>query len=110
MIRAQEWERATHWVADSVEELVFRCGYHQTILRWINALPEACVDRYPVIRIQYAFSLPFYPRYQEYEAQIYRLQQLLQSLQSQAHPDAGAIDSLRSAVELQAGRSSALRA
>src|ERR1700726_2138999 len=26
MIRAQEWEQATRWVADSVEELVFRCG------------------------------------------------------------------------------------
>jgi LuxR family maltose regulon positive regulatory protein len=61
MIRAQEWEQATHWVADSVEELVFRRGYHQTILRWMNALPEACVDRYPVIRIQYAFALSFYP-------------------------------------------------
>src|SRR3984957_4799531 len=61
MIRAQEWDRATHWIADSVEELVFRCGYHQTILRWMSALPEAWVDRYPVIRIQYAFGLSVYP-------------------------------------------------
>jgi ATP/maltotriose-dependent transcriptional regulator MalT len=109
MIRAEEWEQATLWIADSVEELVFRCGYHQTILRWINALPEACVDRYPVIRIQYAFALSFYPRYQEYEAQIYRLQQLLQNLEAQAHHDAGVIDTLRCAVELQAAMSSALR-
>src|SRR6202051_3281831 len=109
MIRAQEWEQATRWVADSVEDLVFRCGYHQTILRWINALPEACVDRYPVIRIQYAFALSFYPRYQEYEAQIYRLQQLLQNLEAQPHHDAGVIDTLRCAVELQAAMSSALR-
>src|ERR1700675_544456 len=109
MIRAQEWERATHWIADSVEELVFRCGYHQTILRWMNALPEACVDRYPVIRIQYAFALSFYPRYQEYEAQIYRLQQLLQNLEAQAHHDARGIDELRCAVELQGAMSSALR-
>jgi LuxR family maltose regulon positive regulatory protein len=109
MIRAQEWERATHWVADSVEELVFRCGYHQTILRWMNALPEACVDRYPVIRIQYAFALSFYPRYQDYEAQIYRLQQLLQNLEAQAHHDARGTDELRCAVEMQAAMSSALR-
>jgi LuxR family transcriptional regulator, maltose regulon positive regulatory protein len=109
MIRAQEWELATHWVADSVEDLVFRCGYHQTILRWMNALPEACVDRYPVIRIQYAFALSFYPRYQDYEAQIYRLQQLLQNLEAQAHHDARGIDELRCAVELQAAMSSALR-
>jgi LuxR family maltose regulon positive regulatory protein len=109
MIRAQEWERATHWVADSVEELVFRRGYHQTILRWMNALPEAYVDRYPVIRIQYAFALSFYPRYQEYEAQIYRLQQLLQNLESQAQHDAHGIDELRCAVEMQVAMSVGLR-
>src|ERR1700678_597986 len=109
MIRAQEWEQATHWVADSVEELVFRCGYHQTILRWMNALPEACVDRYPVIRTQYAFALSFYPRYQEYEAQIYRLQQLLQNLEAQADHDARGIDELRCAVEMQVAMSVGLR-
>jgi LuxR family maltose regulon positive regulatory protein len=109
MIRAQEWEQATHWVADSVEELVFRRGYHQTILRWMNALPEACVDRYPVIRIQYAFALSFYHRYQDYEAQIYRLQLLLQSLEAQTHHDARGIDELRCAVELQVAMSVALR-
>src|SRR5882762_3412170 len=108
MIRAREWEQATHWIADSVEELVFRCGYHQTILRWMNALPEACVDRYPVIRIQYAFALSFYSRYQDYEAQIYRLQQLLQKLEAQGHHDAG-IDELRCAVEMQVAMSRALR-
>jgi LuxR family maltose regulon positive regulatory protein len=109
MIRAQEWEQATHWVADSVEELVFRRGYHQTILGWMNALPEACVDRYPVIRIQYAFALSFYPRYQEYEAQIYRLQQLLQNLETQANHDADGIDELRCAVEMQVAMSAGLR-
>jgi len=109
VIRAQEWEQATRWVADSVEDLVFRCGYHQTILRWMNALPEACVDRYPVIRIQYAFALSFFPRYQDYEAQIYRLQQLLQNLEAQAHHDARGIDELRCAVDMQVAMSSALR-
>src|SRR3984957_11361511 len=109
MIRAQEWEQATHWVADSVEELVFRFGYHQTILRWMNALPEACVDSYPIIRIQYAFALSFYPRYQEYEAQIYRLQLLLKNREAQAHRDAGRIDELRCAVEMQVAMSVALR-
>jgi LuxR family maltose regulon positive regulatory protein len=109
LIRAEEWEQASHWIADSVEELVFRRGYHQTILRWMNALPEACVDRYPVIRIQYAFALSFYHRYQEYEAQIYRLQQLLRSLEAQPHHDAGRIEELRCAVELQVAMSRGLR-
>jgi LuxR family transcriptional regulator, maltose regulon positive regulatory protein len=109
MIRAQEWEQATQWVADSVEELVFRYGYHQTILRWMHALPEASVDRYPVIRTQYAFALSFYPLDQEYEAQIYRLQQLLQNLEAHAHQDASRIDELRCAVEMQVAMSAGLR-
>jgi LuxR family transcriptional regulator, maltose regulon positive regulatory protein len=109
MIRAQEWEQATQWVADSVDELVFRRGYHQTILRWMKALPEDCVDRHPVIRVQYAFALSFYPRSQEYEAQIYRLQQLLQNLEAQAHHDTRRIDELRCAVEMQAAMSAGLR-
>jgi LuxR family transcriptional regulator, maltose regulon positive regulatory protein len=107
MIRAQDWEQATKWVADSVEELVFRRGYHQTILRWMNALPD--IDRYPVIRIQYAFALSFYPRHRDYEAQIYRLQQLLQSLQAQSNHDTVAVDELRCAVELQTAMASGLR-
>ena len=109
MIRAQEWEQATQWVADCVEELVFRRGYHWTILRWMNALPEAYVDRYPVIRIQYAFALSFYPRHQEYEAQIYRLELLLQNLEAQVHHDTREIDELRCAVEMQVAMSIALR-
>ncbi len=108
LIRAEDWEQATRWVAESVEELVFRRGYHQTILRWMNALPEVWVDRYPVIRIQYAFSLSFYPRHREYEAQIYRLQQLLESLQAQSG-DARRIDELRCAVELQTALATGLR-
>ena len=109
MIRAQDWEQATKWVAESVEELVFRRGYHQTILRWMKALPEACVDRYPVIRIQYAFALSFYSRRREHEAQIYRLQQLLQDLVTRSHRDTSQIDELRCAVELQTAMAAGLR-
>jgi ATP/maltotriose-dependent transcriptional regulator MalT len=108
-IRAQDWDQATRWVAESVEELVFRRGYHQTILRWMNALPEASVDRHPIIRIQYAFALSFYPRHREYEAQIYRLQQLLAALKERPEADPREIDELRCAVELQTALSAGLR-
>jgi ATP/maltotriose-dependent transcriptional regulator MalT len=108
LIRAQEWEQAARWVADSLEELVFRRGYHQTILRWMNALPETYVDRHPIIRIQYAFALAFQPRRREYEAQIHRLQELLQNLEAQ--PDrVREIDELRCAVELLTAMSTGLR-
>lgn len=108
-IRAQDWDQATRWVAESVEELVFLRGYHQTILRWMNALPEAWVDRHPVIRIQYAYALSFYPRHREYESQIYRLQRLLETLKEQPDADPRVIDELRCAIELQAALSTALR-
>jgi LuxR family maltose regulon positive regulatory protein len=109
LIRAQDWEQATRWVAENVEELAFRRGYHQTVLRWMNALPGEWVDRYPVIRIQYAFSLSFYPRRQEYEAQTHRLERLLQRLEIEPCPDAALVDELRCAVELQDAMSLALR-
>ena len=106
MIRAPDWEQATRWVAESVEELVFRRGYHQTILRWMNALPEADIDRHPVIRTQYAFALAFYPRHREFEAQIHRLQQLVQS--QEAHPNS-MISEVCCAVELLTAMSAGLR-
>jgi LuxR family maltose regulon positive regulatory protein len=109
MIRAQDWQQATRWVAASVEELVFRRGYHQTILRWMNALPEAEIDRYPVIRTQYAFALAFYPRHREYEAQIHRLQRLVQSQEAQAQCDAKLISEVRCGVELLTAMSAGLR-
>jgi LuxR family maltose regulon positive regulatory protein len=106
MIRAPDWEQATRWVAESVEELVFRRGYHQTILRWMNALTEADIDRHPVIRTQYAFALAFYPRHREFEAQIHRLQQLVQS--QEAHPNS-MISEVCCAVELLTAMSAGLR-
>ena len=109
MIRAEDWEEATRWVAESLEELVFRRGYHQTILRWMNSLPEVWVDRYPVIRIQYAFALAFYARYQKYEAQIHTLEEMLQRLESHAQRDDARINELRCAVELLTAMSTGLR-
>jgi LuxR family transcriptional regulator, maltose regulon positive regulatory protein len=109
MIRAQDWEQATRWIAESVEEIVFRRGYHQTILRWMNALPEGDIDRYPIIRIQYAFALAFYPRHREYEAQIHRLHQLVQSEEARPHGDARVISEVRCAVELLTAMSAGVR-
>src|SRR5262245_31741096 len=75
----------------------------------MNALAEEWVDRYPTIRIQYVFSLAFSPKHQEYEAQIYRLERLLQKLEGEPQPNAAQIDELRCAVQLQAAMSAALR-
>lgn len=109
-IRARSWEQAAQWIAGCVEELAFRQGYHQTILRWMNALPEEWIDRYPVIRIQFAFCLSFHLKQErEYEAQAHRLQRLLQALEAQPRGAGTSIDELRCAIELQTAMSLALR-
>jgi LuxR family maltose regulon positive regulatory protein len=109
LIQAGDWEQATRWIAGSLEELVFRRGYHQTILRWMNALPAVWVDRYPVIRIQYAFALSFHARHREYEGQIHCLEQQLSRLESQPHGHAAVIRELRCAVEFLTAMSAGLR-
>jgi len=108
-IRAHDWALATRWLAECVEELASRRGYHQTILRWLQQLPEEWVDRQPAIRIQFAFSLSFYPRHLDYRAQIHRLQQLHDRLQADASADRARVDELRSALEMQQVLSLGLR-
>ena len=108
-LRAEDWERATRWVAGCVEEVSLLRGQHETVLRWMNALPSAWVDRYPVIRAQYAFTLSFYSHHADYEAELHRLRTLLKTLETRADTDSATVDELRCAVELQTAMASALR-
>ena len=108
-LRAQDWEQATQWVAACVEEVSLLRGQHETVLRWMNALPSAWVDRYPIIRIQYVFTLSFYSHHLDYEAHVQRLQALLQSMEARSDADLSTIAELRCAVELQTALEAALR-
>ncbi|MGH8461851.1 MAG: AAA family ATPase [Stenotrophobium sp.] len=108
-IRADAFELAAEWIAQSVEELVYRRGYHQILTRWMSQLPDDCVDRFPAIRINYAFSLAFLPRQREVEAQLHRLEAIAARLERAPQPDRKRIDPIRRAVELQAVLSHALR-
>ena len=108
-IRAEAFEIATSFLAQSVEYLVYRRGYHQTLTHWMTELPAACVDLYPEIRINYAFSLAFLPRHREVEAQLHRLDMIVTRLEGAAQPDRPMIDGIRCAMELQVAVSQALR-
>lgn len=108
-IRAKAWADATAWVAESVEELIYRHGYHQTLMHWMQELPEEWVDRFPAIRINYAFALAFYPRQAEVEAQLHRLEKMVERLQKAPKPDLAAINGIRCATELQVAISHGLR-
>lgn len=108
-IRAEDWQQATQWVAQSVDEVVYRKGYHQTLMHWMRELPEQWVDRLPEIRVNYAFALAFHTQTSEAEAQLHRLAQIVARLEQAESPDRAAIDDIRSAMETQLAISQALR-
>lgn len=108
-IRAESFDLAARWIAESVEELVYRRGYHQSLTHWMSELPDAAVDRYPSIRIHYAFALAFLPRQREVEAQLHRLEGIVARMERQPKPDRAKIDGVRRAMELQVALSQALR-
>jgi ATP/maltotriose-dependent transcriptional regulator MalT len=108
-IRAEDWETATRWVAESAEDLIYRRGYHQTILRWMQRLPGEWVDRFPAIRIHYSFALAFTPRQQEVEAQLHRLQAIHAALSATPGSDARLAEQIGSELELQKVLSLGLR-
>lgn len=108
-IRAKAWSEAVEWMAQSVEELIYRHGYHQTLMHWMQELPDEWVDRFPAIRINYAFALAFYPRQAEVEAQLHRLENMVMRLEQAPRPDLEAINGIRCATELQVAISHGLR-
>ncbi len=108
-LRAKAWAQAADWVAQSVEELIHRRGYHQTLMHWMQELPEEWVDQFPTIRINYAFTLAFDPRQREVEAQLHRLGKIVERLEQARRPDLQAIAGIRCAMELQVSISHALR-
>ncbi len=97
-IRAQAWDVAGAWLARHVEDLVFRQGYLHSIMDWMQRLPQQWADRYPNIRINYAFALTFFGRHQDTEAQIQHLEALRDRLAQGAQPNHQVIDELECAI------------
>lgn len=109
VLEVQDWDMAARWIADSVEALVYRSGYHHTILRWMEQLPEEWVDRYPTIRFHYAIALSLSPYQQESDAQLHYLEQLCERLSENTAHDNQLIDQITRDVALQKAMSAALR-
>ena len=107
-LEAQAWEQAAPWLAECMPEVVQRRGELQLALRWMNAMPATWLDRYPTIRIDYAFALSFFPRQAAVAAQMQALQETCQRLQQAAQPDPQAIDQIECALEFQRTLSLAL--
>lgn len=97
-MRAEAWDIAGAWLAQHVEDLVLRRGYLQSIMDWMQRLPQEWADRYPTIRINYAFALTFFGRHQETEAQIQQLEALRDRLAQADDPKHAVIDELDCAI------------
>lgn len=107
-IRAQNWELASQWVEQYAEDAAVRLGDLQLMLRWINDLPDEWIDRYPRIRINYAFAVSFLPQRIEVAPELERLEHIRRKLESSRKPDQESIDSIDSAIEFQRAMSLAL--
>lgn len=99
-IRAEAWQEACGWLADTAEETAHRYGAHQVVLRWMREIPSAWIDRFPAIGIHYAFSLVFSPRQAEADQQLAHLERSARALEADPAQTAHAAE-LRCAVELQ---------
>lgn len=75
-IEAEDFDFAAERIAAYAYDLVQRRGDHHTLLRWIDALPESCVDQWPAIRIGHAWSLTFTRDHEGAEAELARIDRL----------------------------------
>lgn len=107
-LRASNWALASQWVEQYAEDMAVRRGDLQLVLGWINALPREWVDRYPRMRINYAFALSFLPGRTEVDQQLDYLKEARQKLSATKKPDTKTVASIDSALEFQHAMSLAL--
>ncbi|HYD78335.1 MAG TPA: LuxR C-terminal-related transcriptional regulator [Paucimonas sp.] len=74
---SQDYRRAADLVSRHADGLVRRLGEHATLASWINALPRACVERYPKIRLAYIWSMLLTHRYAEADKELSALEQVI---------------------------------
>jgi LuxR family transcriptional regulator, maltose regulon positive regulatory protein len=100
-IRAEDWERASAWVAEAAEDTSQRLGSHALMLRWMREIPRPWLDRHPFIGLSYAYSLAFTTRTAELDAEVQRLEGILDGWAADPAIGAGRTDALRCALGLQ---------
>lgn len=88
-LAAKDYDNAAALIAGFAETLVQYRGDHSTLLRWMEALPEDRLERWPQIRIGYAWSLTFTRKHAEALT-------VLDRLEREAGSDAGSTASAQS--------------
>ena len=84
-----------------VEDTAQRYGSHELVLRWLREIPREWVDRHPVIGLNYAYSLAFSDRHDELDAEMERLEGILDAWAADPAIDSARTDALRCALGLQ---------
>lgn len=100
-LQAQAWELATPWLATCMPATAQQRGELQLALHWMNSIPSEWLDRYPQIRIDYAFALSFFPQKPEVATQLRALHAIRQRLMQSDAPDLRTIDQIDCAMAFQ---------
>lgn len=100
-LEAQAWELATPWLASCMQDIAQKRGELQLALQWMNSIPAQWLDRFPQIRIDYAFALSFFPQKPEVTTQLRALQAIRQRLAQSPEPDLRTIDQIDCAMAFQ---------
>jgi ATP/maltotriose-dependent transcriptional regulator MalT len=78
--QARNLERAAELISALAPDLARRRGEMHTVLDWVKKLPVHLLDRHPWIRLANTWCLTFCRRWEEAEAQMCALEQLVNSL------------------------------
>lgn len=100
-LEAQAWDLATPWLASCMQDIAQKRGELQLALQWMNSIPAQWLDRFPQIRIDYAFALSFFPQKPEVATQLRALQAIRQRLAQSPEPDLRTIDQIDCAMAFQ---------
>lgn len=100
-LEAQAWDLATPWLATCMPDIAQKRGELQLALQWMNRIPTEWLDRYPQIRIDYAFALSFFPQKPEVATQLRALQAIRLRLMQGEPPDHRTIDQIDCAMAFQ---------
>lgn len=100
-LEAQAWDLAAPWLAICMPDIAQKRGELQLALHWMNSLPSEYLDRYPQIRIDYAFALSFFPQKPEVATQLRALQAIRLRLTQSPSSDLRTIDQIDCAMAFQ---------
>src|SRR5262249_30395545 len=100
---------ASTWIEAAVEDAAQRHGSHELVLRWVSEVPREWIDRHPSIGLNYAYSLAFFSRRDEVDAEMERLQAIVDAWAADRAIDRARTDALRCELGLQRIVNAALR-